>query len=45
MAYSVSESVISKVRKYIANQEEHHKNKSFQEEYSEFMEKFGKAFG
>lgn len=45
MVYSVSESVISKVRKYIANQEEHHRNKSFQEEYSEFRKKFGKTFG
>ena len=41
MAVSVSESVVEKVRKYIRNQEEHHRIKSFAEEYEEFMEKFG----
>ena len=32
-AVSVSESILDKVREYIKNQEEHHKKKSFQEEY------------
>lgn len=36
-SYSVSESVREKVFKYIENQKEHHKHKSFQEEYDEFM--------
>lgn len=40
-AVSVSESMIEKVRKYIANQEEHHKKKSFQEEYDELIAKYG----
>ncbi|WP_348824443.1 IS200/IS605 family transposase [Flavobacterium aestuarii] len=40
-AVSVSESVIDKVRTYIKNQEEHHKRKTFQEEYDEFILKFG----
>ncbi|MBT3945249.1 MAG: IS200/IS605 family transposase [Candidatus Marinimicrobia bacterium] len=40
-AISVSESILSKVRKYIRNQEEHHKVKSFSEEYDFFMEKYG----
>lgn len=40
-AVSVSESGISRVRKYIANQEEHHKKKTFQNEYDEFITKFG----
>ncbi|HSD07086.1 IS200/IS605 family transposase [Flavobacterium sp.] len=40
-AVSVSESVIDKVRNYIKNQEEHHKKKTFQEEYDEFILKFG----
>lgn len=40
-AVSVSESMIEKVRKYIANQEEHHKKKSFQEEYNELIAKYG----
>ncbi len=40
-AVSVSESMIDKVRNYIKNQEEHHKKKSFQEEYDEFISKYG----
>ena len=36
-AVSVSESILDKVREYIKNQEEHHKKKSFQEEYDEFI--------
>lgn len=40
-AVSVSESVLDKVRDYIKNQEEHHKKKSFQEEYDEFILKYG----
>jgi len=40
-AVSVSESVVNKVRYYIKNQEEHHKKKTFQEEYDEFIVKFG----
>lgn len=38
-AFSVSESILSKVVKYIINQEEHHRNKSFSEEYAEFLQK------
>jgi len=40
-AVSVSESQIDKVRNYIKNQEEHHMNKTFQQEYDEFIEKYG----
>jgi REP element-mobilizing transposase RayT len=36
-AFSVSESQISKVSEYISNQKEHHKIKSFCEEYEEFI--------
>ena len=39
-AVSVSESIVPKVRKYIQNQEEHHKTMTFQEEYEEFIKKF-----
>ena len=39
-AVSVSESIIENVRNYIKNQEEHHKKKSFSEEYEEFIEKY-----
>jgi REP element-mobilizing transposase RayT len=41
IAVSVSESQINKVRDYIKNQEEHHRKKSFAEEYKEFIKKFG----
>ena len=40
-AVSVSESVIDRVREYIKNQEEHHGKKSFQQEYDEFISKYG----
>ena len=40
-AVSVSESVIEKTRDYIKNQEEHHKTKTFQQEYDEFISKYG----
>ncbi len=40
-AVSVSESNIESVRKYIANQEEHHKKKSFDEEFKGFMKRAG----
>lgn len=40
-AASVSESILNRVRNYIRNQEEHHKRKTFKEEYEEFMEQHG----
>ena len=40
-AVSVSESMLEKVRNYIQNQEDHHRKKSFQEEYEEFLDKYG----
>ena len=39
-AVSVSESQIDTVRNYIKNQEEHHKHKTFQQEYDEFIIKY-----
>ncbi|SEG59415.1 REP element-mobilizing transposase RayT [Halpernia humi] len=39
-AFSYSKSQIDKVVKYIINQKEHHKIKSFKEEYVEFLNKF-----
>lgn len=41
MAMSVSESIVPKVREYIKNQEEHHRKKTFKEEYDVFMKKYG----
>ena len=37
IALSVSYSALNKVRAYILNQEEHHKKKTFKEEYEEFL--------
>jgi REP element-mobilizing transposase RayT len=48
IALSVSESGIDKVRLYIANQEEHHKVKTFSQEYDDFLKVHGlerQAFG
>jgi REP element-mobilizing transposase RayT len=38
---SVSESAIDNVRRYIANQEEHHRKKTFMQEYNEFLKAHG----
>jgi putative transposase len=40
-AVSVSESQVEKVRRYIINQEEHHRKVSFNEEYNTFIKKYG----
>ena len=40
-AVSVSDSMIETVRNYIRNQEEHHTKKTFQNEYEEFILKYG----
>ena len=37
--FSVSESSVAAVTKYIANQEEHHRKHSFQEEFAAFLKK------
>jgi putative transposase len=39
-AVSVSESQIDKVREYVKNQEEHHRKKTWDEEYNEFMKNY-----
>lgn len=39
-AFSISESILNKVVKYINEQEEHHRVKSFSEEYDDFLEKY-----
>jgi REP element-mobilizing transposase RayT len=40
-AVSVSESMVSEVRTYIKRQEEHHKKKTFEEEFDEFIQQYG----
>jgi putative transposase len=39
-AFSYAHSQINNVYQYIANQEEHHKKKTFKEEYLDFLQKF-----
>jgi len=39
-AFSVSESNLNKTVKYILNQEEHHKHKSYTEEYDDFLKAY-----
>jgi REP element-mobilizing transposase RayT len=43
-AFTVSPSQCESVRHYIAGQEEHHKTRTFQEEYLEFLKKSGVDF-
>jgi REP element-mobilizing transposase RayT len=43
-AFSYSKSQIPHVVQYIQNQEEHHKRKTFSQEYKEFLDAFGIAY-
>jgi REP element-mobilizing transposase RayT len=43
-AFSVSQSSCDSVRAYIANQEEHHRHVTFQEEYITFLKRHGIQF-
>ena len=43
-AFSVSPSQLNAVLEYVKNQEEHHRAHSFQEEYREFLHKYGVEF-
>ena len=43
-AFAVSESNVAAVRDYIAGQAEHHREKSFQEEYRVFLERHGVGY-
>lgn len=42
--FSYGHSQVDSVCKYVLNQEEHHKKKTFREEYLEFLEKFSVSF-
>ncbi len=44
-AFSVSASQLENVVAYVRNQEEHHKAKSFTEEYNLFIKKYGMKYG
>jgi len=43
-AFSVSPSNVATVKRYIQNQEAHHRKKSFQEEFREFLQRHEVAF-
>jgi len=43
-AFAVSESNVDAVRQYIANQREHHRKKTFQEEFRQFLERHRISF-
>ncbi|HEX8915647.1 MAG TPA: IS200/IS605 family transposase [Humisphaera sp.] len=43
-AFSVSESSVADVRRYVADQEERHKTVTFQDEYRAFLRRHGVAF-
>ncbi|HRD39917.1 MAG TPA: hypothetical protein PLC65_14910, partial [Bacteroidia bacterium] len=43
-AFSYSHSQIDNVVKYILNQKQHHKRKSFRDEYYEFLKNFNVAY-
>ena len=40
-AISVSESMLDETREYIKNQEDHHKTKTFEQEYNLWIKKYG----
>src|SRR6266446_6959017 len=42
--FSVSQSGVEEVRKYIANQAEHHRKKTFQDEFREFLKRYEVAY-
>jgi REP element-mobilizing transposase RayT len=43
-AFTIGQSQIESVRRYIAHQAEHHRAKTFEEEYREFLEAYGIPF-
>jgi hypothetical protein len=40
-AFSVSRSQLDALLEYVETQEEHHRSRTFQEEYREFLHKYG----
>ncbi len=43
-AFTVSYDRVEAIQKYIRNQKEHHKTKTFQEEYIDFLKRHGIEF-
>jgi REP element-mobilizing transposase RayT len=42
--FSVGQSEVERVRAYIANQEEHHRKRTFEDEYRAFLKEYGVEF-
>jgi len=40
-SFSVSHSDVGRVARYIANQEEHHRKRTYSEEYETFVKRYG----
>lgn len=43
-AFSIGQSNVAALKDYIAGQKEHHRHKSFEEEYQNFLEKYAVAY-
>ena len=43
-AFSVSQSNVEQVHRYIESQEEHHRTRSFQEEFLAFLDRYGMEY-
>jgi putative transposase len=43
-AFSIGRSNVDVMKRYIAGQKEHHRRKTFEEEYRSFLEKYGVAY-
>ena len=43
-AFSIGQSQVAKLQRYIANQKEHHRKRSFEEEFVEFLKKYEMEF-
>jgi REP element-mobilizing transposase RayT len=43
-AFSIGQSNVAALKRYIAGQKEHHRRRTFEEEYRAFLEKYGVAF-
>jgi len=44
-AFSIGQSQLPSLKRYIANQKEHHRRRTFQEEFREFLKRYQIAYG
>ena len=43
-AFSIGQSNVAALKKYIAEQKEHHRRRTFEDEYRSFLEKYGVVY-